>query len=94
MSYTFVNKMKIFVDTNVDTAALEPRGFQPCQRCQRKNRHTLVCARHKAGVRVHVYIYILFTYYYYYYIPQLARVSVSTSSSTKSQKIVDKRATY
>lgn len=57
MSYTFVNKIKSFVDTTVDTAALEPRGFQPCQRCHAKKGIPLCVRVIRRGCAC-MYIYI------------------------------------
>ena len=61
-----VNKKKSFVDKLVDTPALEPRGFEPCQRCKRKKTYTHAHAR-VMRARMHTYIYIfLYTFIYIY----------------------------
>lgn len=51
-------KTKNSVDIVVDTAALEPRGLQRCQRCQRKKTYIHIHMMHDRGVCNDIYIYL------------------------------------
>jgi len=53
-----VNKKKKSVDKLVDTPALEPRGFEPCQRCKRKKTYTHTHAHTRERTCTRIYIYL------------------------------------